>query len=574
MRDGRYVLRFEELSARVLPRSPFEAPSLGSPPAAGADAVWVGTTDELQTAVRNLRSGQTIVVRPGTYDLTETLVVGKFGQVSNVTIRGATDDFRDVVIRGRGMENASYGAVPNGISVYNAQDVTIADLSVGEVYFHPIDIQGIQGAERVRVYHVRAFDGGEQLVKSSAGDGGADFCTLEYSLFEYTGALPATDHGGGIGYTGGVHAHEADGWVIRDNLWRNIHTPDTAAHLFGPTVLMWNGSSGTTVEGNTFIDCDRAVSFGLVDFAGFDHQGGVVSNNFVYQTPGLFSAFRRAESDAQILVCDSPGTVVAHNTVLTSGNSRFSIEVRWANTGVTFDNNLTDAPVRARDGGAYTATGNYLTAIPDMFVNAAAVDLHLVDSPATRASVIDKAVPSAVVTDWDGNSRSLGVADVGADERTGSQPPLIISPPPTPAAPPAPAPGPVLSAAVGGPGGLVFGINSDGSIRFVQFAAWPGYTGRLSTAVADVSGDGVADVVTGTADGMGVVRVFNGVDGTELAAFMPLGATPIRVTASDVNGDGYADLFVAPATFPLYGVFSGRDRAFLGIGLAGGTLVG
>ena len=588
MSGGRYTLRLEELAERVLPRSPFEAPSLGPPPAPGTGVVWVDTVDELQAAVRNIQSGQTIVIRPGTYNLTETLVVGKFGQVTNVTIRGETGDFRDVVIRGRGMENASYGTVPHGISVYNAQDVTIADLSVGEVYFHPIDIQGIQGAERVRVYHVRAFDGGEQLVKSSAGGGGADYCTLEYSLFEYTGALPATDHGGGTGYTGGVHAHEADGWVIRHNLWRNFHTPDTAAHLFGPTVLMWNYSRDTVVEGNTFIDCDRAVALGLIDKDGFDHQGGAVRNNFVYQTPGLFSGFRRAESDAQILVCDSPGTAVYHNTVLTNGNSRFAIEVRWANVGVAFDNNLADAPLRARDGGAYTAAGNYLSATPALFTNPTAGDLHLVDGTATRASVIDKAVALAAGADWDGDGRSTGTADVGADEWLGSAPlptvppppgPVTSPPPPAPAPAPVPAPapapaGPVLSTAVGGPFGLVFALNSDGSVRFVQLAAYFGYTGRVSAAVADVNGDGMPDVITGTVDGLGLVRVFSGVDGAELAAFLPFGPLPVGVivAAGDANGDRFADLFVAPIGFPLNAVFSGRDRAFLG--LAAGAFIG
>jgi hypothetical protein len=227
-----------------------------------------------------------------------------------------------------------------------------------------------------------------------------------------------------------------------------------------------------------------------------------------------------------------------------------------------------------------------------------------VESAATRASVIDRAVPSAVVTDWDGAARPTGAADVGADEFAAT--PAAPTPPPTPAPPavpveptppvpivlppavptalppaaplatpvtPTPA-GPVLSAAVGGPLGLVFGVNSDGSVRFVKFAAWPGYAGRLSTAVADVSGDGVPDVVTGTTDGPGVVRVFDGIDGTELAAFLPFGATPVRVDARDVNGDGRADLFVAPGTLPVYAVFSGRDRSFLGIGLAGGVFVG
>jgi hypothetical protein len=43
---------------------------------------------ELQAAVQNLQSNQTIVVEPGTYQLTRTLYVGKDTPVHDVTIRG------------------------------------------------------------------------------------------------------------------------------------------------------------------------------------------------------------------------------------------------------------------------------------------------------------------------------------------------------------------------------------------------------------------------------------------------------------------------------------------------------
>jgi hypothetical protein len=426
MRHSPFVPRIESLEGRDLPRSPIEAPSLGTPPAPGPDAVWVSTEPELQTAVANLQSGQTVVVRPGTYNLTRPLYVGKTAQVQHVVIRGATDDFNDVVIRGAGMDNP---AVPFGISVYNAQDVTIANLSVGEVYYHALDLQGVQGAERVRAYHNRFFDAGEQILKSNAGGGGVDDCVLEYNLIEFTTGPSVIDHGGGTGYTGGLHAHETDRWVIRDNLWRNVHTPDWVQHTFAPTVLMWNRSADTVVEGNTFVDCDRAVAFGLIDLGGeSDHRGGVIRNNFVYQRPGLFSADRRSWSDGQLLAYNSPGTVIAHNTVLTNGNSRFSLETRWA--AVEFRNNLTDAPYRGRDGGTFVDSGNVTTATPDMFVNPAAADLHLRDTSAVRELVIDRADPlHGTAADWDGAARPIGGGyDVGADEFFAA-----VSPPPPPA---------------------------------------------------------------------------------------------------------------------------------------------
>jgi hypothetical protein len=416
MRPTRPRLRFEVLEARDVPALPGDAPQLPPPP---ANAVHVDTVAELENAVANLQSGQTVVVAPGTYQLTRTLFIGKNSPVQNVTIRGATNNFNDVVIRGLGMDGPFNSSLALGISVYNAQDVTIANLSVGEVYWHAIDLQGVQGADRVNLYHCRFFNAGEQIIKSNAGGGGVDDVKLEYCLIEYSTAPSVLDHGGGTGYVGGLHAHETDRWQIRHNLWRNFHTPDTVTHWYSPTVLMWNASADTIVEGNTFIDTDRAIAFGLIDKAGTtDHRGGVIRNNFIYQRPGLFSATRRANSDGQILVYDSPDTQVYHNTVLTNNNSRFSLETRWLTTGVAFDNNLADAPFSTRNGGTYTAAGNYLLATPSMFVSPSTGNLHLVDNAATRASVIDKAVTRAGATnDFDIAPRPSGsAADVGADE--------------------------------------------------------------------------------------------------------------------------------------------------------------
>src|SRR5262245_61867923 len=100
-------LGVESLELRVLPKSPWEAPSLGPPPAAGPTVVWVGTEPDLRAAVQNLQSGQTIVIRPGNYQLTGPLYVGLSRPVQNVTIRGATDNFDDVVLRGGGRDSSA-----------------------------------------------------------------------------------------------------------------------------------------------------------------------------------------------------------------------------------------------------------------------------------------------------------------------------------------------------------------------------------------------------------------------------------------------------------------------------------
>jgi hypothetical protein len=391
--------------------------------------VWVDNEPALQDAVSNLHSGETIVIQPGSYALSSTLYIGLPNPVTDVTLRGATDNFNDVVLTGNGMENPDYGAVPMGISVWDAQRVTIANLSVGGVYYHPIELKGDAGASAITLYHDRLFDAGEQFVKAdpNPAGGGVDDSTVKYSVLEYTHGPPATDHGGGTGYTNGVDVHTGNNWVIANNLFRNFHTPDDADNLWAPAVLIWNHSSNATVEGNTFINVDRAVAFGL-DEVGYDNQGGTIQNNFVYMDPGLYSPWRTAGSDAAIIVWDSPGTTVYHNTVLTNGNLNESIEVRFGSTtNIAIANNLTDAPLGARDGASYIDTNNYVNATPDMFVNPSAGDLHLVANDATLAFVIGHAstLPD-VPADWDGDPRPAGgVTDIGADQYTA---PSAVSP--------------------------------------------------------------------------------------------------------------------------------------------------
>jgi hypothetical protein len=248
---------------------------------------------------------------------------------------------------------------------------------------------------------------------------------VEYCWFEYTGS-PPNDHGSGVGYFNGISAHAAKNWIIRGNLFKNLHNPDTAAYLWNPAVLFWLHSVNTVTEQNTFINVDRAVAYGLDNTTPyFDHAGGLVRNNFVYLSPGLMSASRKAGSDGSIIAWNSPGTQIDHNTALLNGNEFYGIEFRFSTTtNGTARNNLADAPIHLRDSATATTTGDLVTATPAMFVNPSAGDLHLLVS-ATNA--VDKAPALASVTnDFDGDLRPKGAAsDIGADEFTTNAHPVI-----------------------------------------------------------------------------------------------------------------------------------------------------
>jgi hypothetical protein len=105
---------------------------------------------------------------------------------------------------------------------------------------------------------------------------------------------------------------------------------------------------------------------------------------------------------------------------------------------------------------------------------------------------------------------------------------------------------------------------------FSAFGPQNDYGARVATA--DVNGDGVLDIIVGSGRasvGGARVRVFDGADPNHaplpgvLGDFKPFGAGflgAINVAAGDINGDGYADIVVSPASGS-----SGQVRVFSGI---------
>ena len=85
-----------------------------------------------------------------------------------------------------------------------------------------------------------------------------------------------------------------------------------------------------------------------------------------------------------------------------------------------------------------------------------------------------------------------------------------------------------------------------GAERFRFFAFDPAFTGGVSVAVGDVNRDGVPDVIVGAGPGGGPhVRVFSGRDGTPLLNFFaydPAFTGGVNVAAGDLTGDGVADV--------------------------------
>ncbi len=84
----------------------------------------------------------------------------------------------------------------------------------------------------------------------------------------------------------------------------------------------------------------------------------------------------------------------------------------------------------------------------------------------------------------------------------------------------------------------------------LDFFPYGGFTGGVRIALGDVSGDGVADVVTGPGPGGGPnIEVFDGATGNLLRSFIAYDADftgGVFVAAGDFNADGFADVVVGP----------------------------
>jgi hypothetical protein len=370
-------------------------PSTAPPP---SSSVNVSNVSGLQSAIAGLTSNVTILLADGTYNLTDTLYLPQ--NISNVTIKGASGNRDAVIIKGPGMTNS---AIAFGFWADNVSGITFQDITIRDFNQHAIILNGGVDSPVYRNLHI--VDIGDQFLKNNPTPdqlSGIDNGILENSLLEYSSVAPDT-------YTNGLDVHRGENWIVRDNTFKNFRS---TAGLAGPAVLIWNGSSDTTVVRNTFINNQRDISLGLdpTKPAGgvTDHARGLIANNFIYKTSAT-------TPDVPVAVFDSPQTKVYYNTILLNGSYPNAIEYRFARTtGIDIKNNLTDASIVARDGASGSANNNITNATTAMFVNPADGDLHLKQ---TATAAIDNGIAVSVTDDFDNQARPQGAAsDIGADE--------------------------------------------------------------------------------------------------------------------------------------------------------------
>jgi hypothetical protein len=376
--------------------------------------VVVSSVPELRNAISSLESNREILIMDGTYTISSMLMVGgrieNSSTLSNVVIRSQSGNREAVVLKGTGMYTSGNANVM--FLFRNIVDFTLADLSIKEVFYHPIQVQGEQGGNRPCFRNLHIIDAGEQFIKVTRSTDDQLFCNrgiIERCLFEFTAHAKHWPWGY---YTDAVDVLGGDGWMIRDNTFFNIRAPhdgESPDGIAGAVILMWHECKNTIVERNRFIECDMGIQFGNPGGDGVDHDGGIIRNNFFHRT---------GEGDVAISLNHASNIKVLHNTVMHHNTFPWTMEYRYqAENGEPageFLSNLTDGPIVSRNNAVARVQDNLTSAVPQWFTNAGLGDLHLVQG----APPIDQVTASAFAADdIDGEPRLSGMpADIGADE--------------------------------------------------------------------------------------------------------------------------------------------------------------
>ncbi|MEM7391096.1 MAG: right-handed parallel beta-helix repeat-containing protein, partial [Verrucomicrobiota bacterium] len=325
-------------------------------------------------------------------------------------VRSQSGNRDAVVLRG---PDEGPGATQAHIFLVEADNVTIADVTLGYCRNHGVQIRGEApwDVAGTRIHNCRIVNCNEQFIKGSGGAGetiGATDGLIQHCLFEFTSGWAYQF------YTGGIDIHRGVNWIVRDNLFRHIRNPTALPNIAEHAIHFWNRAGvpqNITVERNWIINCDRGIGFGLSSFdGGFQGGSSVIRNNMVVNDGA------GGHTDVGLGLEHANDVRVENNTVYIP-TYWAPIEYRFTSTSnILFRNNLVNSPIQLRNNAPPAAFSNNIDAVQtNWFADIPNGDLRL--TPAA-APAINGGVPLPHLEDdlCGGFRPALGRWDVGADE--------------------------------------------------------------------------------------------------------------------------------------------------------------
>ena len=351
----------------------------------------VASLADLYAAFDGEKDGDEIIIAPGTYTLNSTALSV---EADNLIIRSSTGNRDDVVIQGDAMSSsASIKSIfyfPQGAS---GQNTTIKDLTIGRVGWHAIMFNGNGSGNGTIIDNVKIFNTYEQMLKANVVTTATSNVTIKNSLFEFT--IPPLNY-----YTGGIDAHSADGWVIQNNVFKNIQSP--SSYVAEHAIHLWENDSfsgSNLIEKNKIFNCDRGI--GIWNGTGET----IIRNNMITSLgTGVFN-------DVGIDIQNTSNTQIYNNSIWIDDTAYYAaIELRGSmSTGSYVVNNLSNKVINQFNGAVGTLLNNTTDVQETSFVGIESGDLHIKVRGDTGLSV------SGLVDDFDGQVRT-GSIDIGADQ--------------------------------------------------------------------------------------------------------------------------------------------------------------
>lgn len=373
--------------------------------------VTVSSYKELRTACQNALSNDTIMIKKGVYTITDRAWIDIDNRPGPVLVKGETDNPKDVVIRGLGMDNEN---MIINFNLNNCPKWTFENLTTSDSYYHgfKFDLASTDCVLR----NIIMLDHGESGVKGTSNPSVGtypDRLLVENCIIGFTNSS-----GGTRPNVEGIDGVAVNDWIIRGCTFINIQRYGEPAYA----CFTKGYSSNTIIENNLFINCLVGASFGgggspkniHRDYNDkYEHLYGIIRNNIFIRC-----------TDAAIYVNDAYMCKIYNNTIY---ECMLTIQLRFSTTSGFVCNNLVlpspenpdEQIVRSRDGGVILRNqgnrkGNYSD-----FVNGYGTPEQLNLRLKEGAFAIDIGVDigNDVLYDFDRKPRPSGHSiDVGAFE--------------------------------------------------------------------------------------------------------------------------------------------------------------
>lgn len=305
----------------------------------------VDSTKELYAAIEvanQSRSKTTIHLAPQVYQITSRIKLAG----DHISLIGDPISPLNVVFNGRGMVSRKEVEVLVDVS---GKGIYINGITIRNSANHLIQVRGEQNASSFFLHNSILQDSYEQMLKVTGGNEiegtKASNGKVINCLFEYTEDV------GPQYYIGGIDAHWANGWIVKNNKFRNIASP--AKRVAEHAIHFWNHSSDNHIIGNTIIDSDRGIGFGLGN-SSHQNLGGIIENNLIIHTNR-----EHPFADSGIVLESSPMTIVRNNTIILLSGYPNAIEYRFKpTTSVKIYKNTVNRKIKARNGAVADVSEN------------------------------------------------------------------------------------------------------------------------------------------------------------------------------------------------------------------------